>query len=233
MATLCLTDAQQRALRALMAIEPVVGHPVPSSEVLGLVKKLMPCDALGVAVIGNDGTFLDEVVIPQTYAEMFPDDGESGPLYVGLMHWRRDRAAAESCGSLEGVQDGLALGFRNGVDAVSQIWFDRLRRDFDEEDLARLALMAPLLQRLLRERPTPHLPASLTVQERRVLILVANGMSNTEIAVHLFISVATVRKHLENAYRKLGVRNRMAAVVAFQGGRMTGSEQADRLQDYA
>ena len=42
-------------------------------------------------------------------------------------------------------------------------------------------------------------------------------MSNAEIAARLFVSVCTVRKHLENAYRKLGVHNRMAAVVALGG----------------
>ena len=110
------------------------------------------------------------------------------------------------------------MEFRNGTDAVSQIWFDRRRRDFTDDEVARIVLVTPILQRLLCQRPTPHLPATLTVQERRILVLVANGMSNAEIAARLFVSVSTVRKHLEHAYRKLGVHNRMAAVVAFEGG---------------
>ena len=48
---------------------------------------------------------------------------------------------------------------------------------------------------------------------------VAGGLSNAEIADRLSIAPCTVRKHLENAYRKLGVSNRMAAVVAIEGGR--------------
>ena len=233
MPTLTLTEAQQLALRALMSIEPTPGCSMPSREVLRLIEKLVPCDAMGIGVVDNDGCLVEEVVLPSSYAELFPEGGETGPLYVGVMHWGRNRAAAEACGTLEGIRDGIAVGFRNGADAVSQIWFDRLRHEFTDEDLARLALVIPILQRLLRVRPTPHLPAALTVQERRVLMLVANGLSNSEIAAHLFVSVATVRKHLEHAYRKLGVHNRMAAVVAFEGGAVAHPERAGLIEKYA
>jgi DNA-binding CsgD family transcriptional regulator len=54
----------------------------------------------------------------------------------------------------------------------------------------------------------------LTPAEHRVLDLVAQGASNKEAAECLFVTVATVRKHLEHAYRKLGVTNRTAAVMA-------------------
>ena len=46
---------------------------------------------------------------------------------------------------------------------------------------------------------------------------VAAGLSNAEIAGGEFIAVSTVRKHPENAYRKLGVTNRMAAVARLRG----------------
>lgn len=97
-----------------------------------------------------------------------------------------------------------------------------------EENLALLMLVAPVLQRLASVGRAPQLSVALTVQERRVLMLVANGMSNAEIAGHLFVSVATVRKHLENAYRKLGVHNRMAAVVAFEGGPTAHPDRVER-----
>ncbi len=48
----------------------------------------------------------------------------------------------------------------------------------------------------------------------RVLELVAAGGSNRDVADHLSVTVATVRKHLEHSYRKLGVSNRTAAVAA-------------------
>jgi DNA-binding CsgD family transcriptional regulator len=90
-------------------------------------------------------------------------------------------------------------------------------------------MLTPLLGRLVRERPTPHLPASLTVQERRVLSHVAAGGSNSQIAQDLFISPATVRKHLEHAYRKLGVSGRVAAVARLQGRDLPDLDLRERI----
>lgn len=63
---------------------------------------------------------------------------------------------------------------------------------------------------LLREEPNT---VALTPREWDVMRCVAAGLSNTEIAQLLWVTVATVRKHLENVYGKLGVRNRTAAVA--------------------
>jgi DNA-binding NarL/FixJ family response regulator len=120
-----------------------------------------------------------------------------------------------------GVVDGVAIGFRNGCDHVAQLWLVRETTRFSQQDFAMLTLLGPILQRLLRERPTPQLPATLTVQERRVLMHVAAGRSNADIARDLFIAEGTVRKHLEHSYRKLGVTNRMSAVARMQGRDLT------------
>ncbi|GAA1862073.1 helix-turn-helix transcriptional regulator [Asanoa iriomotensis] len=66
--------------------------------------------------------------------------------------------------------------------------------------------------------PPPELPAApldprpgeaaLTGAEVRVAVAVADGLSNREVADHLFVSVKTVEFHLGNIFRKLGVRNR-------------------------
>jgi DNA-binding CsgD family transcriptional regulator len=55
----------------------------------------------------------------------------------------------------------------------------------------------------------------LTAREQQVLSWVARGKTNAEVAEVLWLSPGTVRKHLENAFAKLGVRTRTAAVARF------------------
>jgi DNA-binding CsgD family transcriptional regulator len=57
----------------------------------------------------------------------------------------------------------------------------------------------------------------LTARERQVLAWVARGKRNSEVAEILWVTPSTVRKHLENAYAKLGVHTRTAAVTRFLG----------------
>lgn len=59
----------------------------------------------------------------------------------------------------------------------------------------------------------------LTGREREVLLLISRGMSNQSIADEMFISVNTVRNHVQNVNRKLGVNSKLeAASVAVQRG---------------
>lgn len=53
----------------------------------------------------------------------------------------------------------------------------------------------------------------LTPREREVVVLVAEGMTNAEIARRLWISPGTVRRHLENVFEKLELHTRTAAVA--------------------
>jgi DNA-binding NarL/FixJ family response regulator len=92
------------------------------------------------------------------------------------------------------------------------------------------SLLAPAVTRRVIEhftrhtRPEPQTQGlkDLTERELEVFRLVARGLSNTEIAGHLFLSEATVKTHVSHILLKLGVRDRVQAVVAaYESGLVT------------
>ncbi len=121
-----------------------------------------------------------------------------------------------------------------------------LLKDLPREDLVAAvrvvaggeALLAPsITKRLIREFASrPHPPgsgtgggggaaggpdglASLTAREREALALMARGLSNAEMAAALFVSEHTVKTHVGNVLAKLGLRDRIHAVIlAYESG---------------
>jgi DNA-binding NarL/FixJ family response regulator len=86
------------------------------------------------------------------------------------------------------------------------------------------ALLAPSVTRRVIEEFVRRPPASvrtlppkleeLTARELEVLKLIARGLSNAEIATELFVSETTVKTHVAHVLMKLGLRDRVQAVVA-------------------
>jgi DNA-binding CsgD family transcriptional regulator len=121
-----------------------------------------------------------------------------------------------------GIHDQLKVWLWSSPEAAACVGLDRYESDFADRDVAVLAViqqhLAAIRESIMSARPTDADPARepLTVREAQVLSWVARGRSNREIAEILFISPATVRKHLEHAYEKLGVRSRGEAVAALR-----------------
>jgi DNA-binding NarL/FixJ family response regulator len=111
-----------------------------------------------------------------------------------------------------------------------------LLKDAPPEDLAHAirivaagdALLSPAVTRRLVDQlaagPAPAKPApdginTLTEREREIFNLVARGLSNAEIARHLFITEGTVKSHVSRMLTKLGLRDRVqAAILAYETG---------------
>jgi DNA-binding NarL/FixJ family response regulator len=103
------------------------------------------------------------------------------------------------------------------------------------------ALLSPSITRRLIERfvcagpgtrPPPAAVTELTPREREVLLLIAEGLSNAEIAGRLYLSEATVKTHVNRLLSKLSLRDRVQAVVlAYETGLITPGYHAGRTGD--
>lgn len=162
------------------------------------------------------------------------------PITLKLQQHRRavrvtDVLAHEHLSRTEFFNDFLARdGLHWGVNLYAwrgdrnigdmRIWRDRRRENFDADDLAVLDLVRPAfvaaLNRSRSDAPEP--PAALPTEpsaasllserEGEVAALASCGLHDKEIARRLGISITTVRTHIDHAFRKLGVTNRMMLV---------------------
>ncbi|MEY9835069.1 response regulator [Streptacidiphilus sp. EB103A] len=122
----------------------------------------------------------------------------------------------------EYVYDALRAG-ANGFllkDVTAERLFDAVRIIADGEALLAPTVTRRLISEFTRHRPThaDDRPAaaltSLTDRETQVLRLLAEGLSNSEIAVRLVVTEETVKTHVSRILNKLGLRDRTQAVVA-------------------
>lgn len=118
----------------------------------------------------------------------------------------------------EYVYDALRAGASGFLlkDVTAERLFDAVRVIAAGEALLAPAVTRRLISEFALMAPRPELPstAALTPRETQVLRLVAEGLSNPEIAGRLTVTEETVKTHVSRVLNKLGLRDRTQAVVA-------------------
>jgi DNA-binding NarL/FixJ family response regulator len=152
------------------------------------------------------------------------------PLLDGIEATRRLAGHRVLILTTFGLDDYIIEALRAGASGF-------ILKDVPTEELVRAvrviaageALLSPAVTRRLLDRVGRRLPASatttsaafteLTEREREVFELLARGLSNAEIAELLVVGDATVKTHVSNVLMKLGLRDRVQAVVlAYESG---------------
>ena len=125
----------------------------------------------------------------------------------------------------EYVYDALQAGASGFLlkDVPAETLFEGVRVIAAGEALLAPAITRRLIAEFARLRPGPQTPPNgldaLTPRETEILGLVAEGLSNREIALRLVLSDETVKTHVSHVLRKLGLRDRaQAVVVAYESG---------------
>jgi DNA-binding NarL/FixJ family response regulator len=116
-------------------------------------------------------------------------------------------------------------GLRNGAsgfllkDVLPEVFCAAIRAVADGDAVLSPRITRDFVDRFADSPPTDAPPAAppefqrLTQREREVLDLIASGLSNAEIAARLFVSEATVKTHVTRLLAKLGLRDRVHAVI--------------------
>lgn len=135
---------------------------------------------------------------------------ERGATAVPLLHALDPRPVVVVLTTYDNDQD-VTEAMEAGADGY-------LLKDSDPEALVaavrRAAAGASAVDPRLARRTRQQGPEQLTARERDVLGLVADGLTNAQIATELFLSQATVKTHLVHVFEKLGVASRTEAVAA-------------------
>ena len=186
----------------------VVGTAADGDEALALAIQLRPdvvlmdlrmprCDGIEATRRLREHDAGIKVLVLTTYAD---DRSVIDALRAGARGYlTKDAGAAEIRAALERVTRG-----QPAIDpAVQQHLLDAITASGPSQDA----------------EPAPPFPAGLTAREAEVLSLIAQWLSNSEIASQLVLSETTVKSHINHLFAKTGVRDRAQAVTyAYQHG---------------
>jgi len=201
-------------------------------EGLSMVLGLMPdVEILGSASDGEEAIALVEQLAPQVVLmdlRMPRVDGVDATRRISQHHPDTKVVVLTTYADDHTVIQALragALGFLT-KDATSQQIRDALRAAVRGQAAIDPAVQHHLVNSIARTAPlewTPpdqsRLPDGLTPREASVLALIAEGLSNAEIADRLTVSETTVKSHINHLYAKTGARDRAQAVTyAYRNG---------------
>jgi DNA-binding NarL/FixJ family response regulator len=188
----------------------VVGEAADGQQAVELAASLNPdVVVMDVRMPGMDG-------IEAT--RRIAHDRDAGPRVLILTTFDLDEYVFEA---LRAGASGFALKSRRPEELLGGI----------RTVAAGEALLAPSVTRRLiehftdRTKPTARIPwglAELTEREREVLVLVARGLSNAELAETLHVTLPTAKTHVSRVLTKLGARDRtQLAILAYESGVLT------------
>lgn len=199
-------------LSTLLATEPgieVVGQAGDGATAVELAHALRPdVVCMDIRMPGKDG-------IAATRELCGPDVADPIPVLI-LTTFDVDEYLF---GALEAGASGFLL-----KDAEPETLVEAVRSVAAGHGMLANALTRRVLREVVTRRRTQTVTAAraselLTARELDILLLLAQGMSNDEIARELYLEVSTVKSHLARAMPKLGVKSRLQAVVwAYQNG---------------
>jgi DNA-binding NarL/FixJ family response regulator len=196
---------------ALLDTQPdftVVGTACDGTEAVQLCRELAP----DVVLMDVRMPRMDGIEATRQLA----GPGDSGPRVLILTTFDLD----------EYVYDALRAGASGFLlkDVTAERLFDAVRVIAAGDALLAPAVTRRLISEFALMRPRPDAPstaglATLTPRETQVLRLVAEGLSNPEIAARLVVTEETVKTHVSRVLSKLGLRDRTQAVVtAYESG---------------
>lgn len=191
----------RRGLRALLDAEPdisVVGEASDGAEAVSEVRRTHPDVILmDVRMSRVDGI---------TATRLLTGLPGGGPAVIVITTFENDHYVFEA---LQAGARGFLLK-RTVIDEIA----GAIRVVQDAESLLFPASIRRLVDHHGRRNGTRLAEANLTQREQEVLRLVAQGMSNSEIADTLFLGIETVKSHVRSLLAKIGVRDRVQAVIA-------------------
>ncbi|MGW3580975.1 response regulator [Streptomyces rubiginosohelvolus] len=192
-------------------------HPVVRDGLRGMFTAEPGFEVLGEAVDGVDALAVVGELDPDVVLMDLRMPGGGGVAAIAELTRRGARSKVLVLTTYDTDSDTLpaieagATGYLL-KDAPREELFSAVRAAADGRSVLSPAVASRLMTRVRTPAADPA-ESALSAREREVLVLVARGTTNREIAAELFISEATVKTHLTHVFAKLGAKDRAAAVA--------------------